>query len=333
MEKRKLIDTGLQEFVGEYEGTSYTQMMINSSLMEDNVENKRIRLNIGTIPNTDGTSNSTGFENSVEEETNFTQMINGTIHNSHGTSNITPQQFINSSPRMGFRNSSNSAPSLSGAVLENGVLYLGGITIKADGTSYTAENYTDPSPSGYRPEPTREENIDEYFHSLPKGYRFEPTDEELIVHYLKKKILKEELPINRFKEVDIYQYSTPEQLTADFNLIRESEWYFFTPRSKKYPNGQRPNRCTPDGYWKANGADGEIRSNREIVGYRKTLCFYKGNPPSGTKTNWLMHEYRINKNSDKTREDMKLDDCILVKMFEHQRVYNNRDNADRSRNV
>jgi hypothetical protein len=30
-----------------------------------------------------------------------------------------------------------------------------------------------------------------------------------------------------------------------------------------------------------------------VVGVKKALVFYKGRPPKGTKTNWIMHEYRL----------------------------------------
>lgn len=31
-----------------------------------------------------------------------------------------------------------------------------------------------------------------------------------------------------------------------------------------------------------------------IVGKKKSLVFYLGKPPSGNKTDWIMHEYTVN---------------------------------------
>lgn len=87
--------------------------------------------------------------------------------------------------------------------------------------------------------------------------------------------------------------------TDTYPEVGEREWYFFTPRNRKYPNGSRPNRCisSEDGFWKATGADTRVYSSsdeKSIVGFKKSLVFYKGKPPHGQKTNWLMHEYRFN---------------------------------------
>lgn len=79
---------------------------------------------------------------------------------------------------------------------------------------------------------------------------------------------------------------------AGMALYGEKEWYFFSPRDRKYPNGSRPNRAAGTGYWKATGADKPI-GKPKAVGIKKALVFYAGKAPRGVKTNWIMHEYRL----------------------------------------
>jgi hypothetical protein len=83
----------------------------------------------------------------------------------------------------------------------------------------------------------------------------------------------------------------------------EQEWYFFSPRDRKYPNGARPNRAATSGYWKATGTDKPIVTSNgaQKVGVKKALVFYGGKPPKGIKTNWIMHEYRLINNNPSSK--------------------------------
>lgn len=73
----------------------------------------------------------------------------------------------------------------------------------------------------------------------------------------------------------------------------EEEWYFFTPRDRKYPNGARPNRMAATGYWKATGTDRPVFSSAgsRIIGVKNALVFYKGRPPRGIKRSWTSMDY------------------------------------------
>nr|AFN55272.1 NAC domain-containing protein [Tamarix hispida] len=150
--------------------------------------------------------------------------------------------------------------------------------------------------------------------NLPPGFRFHPTDEELIVCYLKNQAVSLPCPASIIPEVDIYKFD-PWQLPekAEFG---ESEWYFFTPRERKYPNGARPNRAAVSGYWKATGTDKAIYSGNKYVGIKKALVFYKGRPPKGNKTEWIMHEYRLTDSPvNKKHGSMRLDDWVLCRIY------------------
>ncbi|KAK2981176.1 hypothetical protein RJ640_000287, partial [Escallonia rubra] len=137
--------------------------------------------------------------------------------------------------------------------------------------------------------------------AFPPGYRFLPTDEELIVCYLARKVHNLELPPNKIGEVNLYEYH-PQELAGMCGSSGDQWVYFFTPRDRKYKNGNRPNRVVCGGYWKATGADKDIKSGGRVVGAKKSLVFYVGNPSKGSKTNWIMHEFVLRKNAPQSEE-------------------------------
>ncbi|GAB4829128.1 NAC domain-containing protein 2 [Ancistrocladus abbreviatus] len=158
--------------------------------------------------------------------------------------------------------------------------------------------------------------------NLPPGFRFHPTDEELIIYYLRNQAMSQPCPVSIIPEVDIYKFD-PWQL-PDKAEFGENEWYFFSPRDRKYPNGIRPNRATVSGYWKATGTDKAIYSGAKYVGIKKALVFYQGRPPKGNKSDWIMHEYRLTEPRARPIKQrgssMRLDDWVLCRIYKKRHV-------------
>ncbi|KAK7385158.1 hypothetical protein VNO78_30870 [Psophocarpus tetragonolobus] len=150
--------------------------------------------------------------------------------------------------------------------------------------------------------------------NLPPGFRFHPTDEELVLHYLCRKCATQQIAVPVIAEIDLYKFD-PWDLPG-MALYGEKEWYFFSPRDRKYPNGTRPNRSARTGYWKATGADKPI-GNPRPVGIKKALVFYSGKAPKGDKTNWIMHEYRLAHVDRSARKNntLRLDDWVLCRIY------------------
>lgn len=126
------------------------------------------------------------------------------------------------------------------------------------------------------------------------GFRFHPTEEELLDFYLKNMVYGKRMHYDIIGFLNIYHHD-PWDLPR-LAKIGEREWYFFVPRDRKHGSGGRPNRTTENGFWKATGSDRKIVSlsdPKRIIGLRKTLVFYKGRAPRGSKTDWVMNEYRL----------------------------------------
>ncbi|KAE9610163.1 hypothetical protein Lal_00006281 [Lupinus albus] len=128
---------------------------------------------------------------------------------------------------------------------------------------------------------------------LPPGFRFQPTDEELVFQYLKCKIFSYPLPASIIPEINVCNYD-PWDFPGNWE---QQERYFFSSKEAKYRRGNRMNRRTISGFWKATGSDKKISSSTSscdsIVGIRKNHVFYKGKSPNGSRTDWVLHEYRL----------------------------------------
>ncbi|KAI4365297.1 hypothetical protein MLD38_021292 [Melastoma candidum] len=155
--------------------------------------------------------------------------------------------------------------------------------------------------------------------SVPPGFRFHPTDEELLSYYLKKKVSYEAFDLDVIKEVDLNKLE-PWDLKDKCKIGSgpQDEWYFFSHKDKKYPTGTRTNRATTAGFWKATGRDKSIHLSNggasRRIGMRKTLVFYTGRAPHGQKTDWIMHEYRL-EDEHGFASDLQEDGWVVCRVF------------------
>ncbi|XP_042062457.1 NAC domain-containing protein 35-like [Salvia splendens] len=144
------------------------------------------------------------------------------------------------------------------------------------------------------------------------GFRFHPTEEELVEFYLRRKVEGKRFNVELITFLDLYRYD-PWELPA-LAAIGEKEWYFYVPRDRKYRNGDRPNRVTTSGYWKATGADRMIRSeNLRSIGLKKTLVFYSGKAPKGIRTSWIMNEFRLPHHDTERLQKAEISLCRVYK--------------------
>nr|UBT01664.1 NAC transcription factor 60 [Litchi chinensis] len=156
---------------------------------------------------------------------------------------------------------------------------------------------------------------------VPPGFRFHPTDEELLHYYLRKKVSFQKFDMEVIREVDLNKMEPWElQERCRIGSTPQNEWYFFSHKDRKYPTGSRTNRATTAGFWKATGRDKCIRNSYKKIGMRKTLVFYRGRAPHGQKTDWIMHEYRL-EDGDDAQENPNEDGWVVCRVFKKKNLF------------
>nr|AXU39988.1 NAC protein [Lilium pumilum] len=167
---------------------------------------------------------------------------------------------------------------------------------------------------------------------LPPGFRFHPRDEELVCDYLAKKVAGDVNGSGGF-------YGCPMLIDVDLNkcepwdlpemaCVGGKDWYFFNLRDRKYATGQRTNRATMSGYWKATGKDRPVSRKGSLVGMRKTLVFYQGRAPKGRKTDWVMHEFRMEGPSEQPKQISFKEDWVLCRVFYKSKATTSKPSTD-----
>ncbi|PHU30118.1 Protein BEARSKIN2 [Capsicum chinense] len=153
---------------------------------------------------------------------------------------------------------------------------------------------------------------------VPPGFRFHPTEEELLHYYLKKKLSFHKFDMEVIREIDLNKVEPWElQERCNIGSTPQNEWYFFSHKDRKYPTGSRTNRATNAGFWKATGRDKCIRNSFKKIGMRKTLVFYRGRAPHGQKTDWIMHEYRL----EDADENISEDGWVICRVFKKKNLF------------
>ncbi|KAF9587155.1 hypothetical protein IFM89_039595 [Coptis chinensis] len=158
---------------------------------------------------------------------------------------------------------------------------------------------------------------------VPPGFRFHPTDEELLYYYLRKKISFQKFDLEVIREVDLNKIEPWDlQVVCTFCEMRSLvRLKLPLHKDRKYPTGSRTNRATNAGFWKATGRDKCIRNSFKKIGMRKTLVFYRGRAPHGQKTDWIMHEYRLEDTDDYQGNSGSEDGWVVCRVFKKKNLF------------
>ncbi|KAF9607873.1 hypothetical protein IFM89_003577 [Coptis chinensis] len=134
---------------------------------------------------------------------------------------------------------------------------------------------------------------------------FDPCDKELIEGYLMNKISNR--PVDQYQLTIFKMWILLSILLKTSQGRKNNTLYFFTPRHRHFPLALRRVRGAGEGgYWKISGRTSKIYGKDGNVGYKKPFNFYRGRPGRDEKTDWIMHEYIVQRGSGLVADNMVL---------------------------
>ncbi|XP_057488265.1 NAC domain-containing protein 82-like [Actinidia eriantha] len=124
--------------------------------------------------------------------------------------------------------------------------------------------------------------------TFPVSFLFRPTDYEVIKHYLLKKQIGEELPLNGvIQERDVYS----EEVLSEVFRSSETHVYFFTQLKKKFLNGSNHDRTVGKATWRSESVDDIRLDEKTVIGKKRVLDYI--NPGSVGDRDWNMKEFSL----------------------------------------
>ncbi|KAL0351233.1 UNVERIFIED_CONTAM: protein BEARSKIN2 [Sesamum calycinum] len=153
---------------------------------------------------------------------------------------------------------------------------------------------------------------------VPPGFRFHPTDEELLHFYLKKKVSFQKFDMEVIREVDLNKIEPWElQERCKIGSTHKNEWYFSaTDRKISNIRDKQGYKC------------GILESYRQRQMHKEQLqedwneenpCVLRGRAPHGQKTDWIMHEYRL-EDSDNDPQPTE-DGWVVCRVFKKKNLF------------
>ncbi|OIV96443.1 hypothetical protein TanjilG_09870 [Lupinus angustifolius] len=151
---------------------------------------------------------------------------------------------------------------------------------------------------------------------LPIGYRFCPNDEDLVNFYLTKKAFGEPVFPNIIPDINFFQ-NHPSSFPEGGRFFLEKRYFFSITRRPVLVN-MHEQIAASSGYWRTKGRTKEIviSGNDQLIGIKNMFVFWEGRDTIQTKTNWVMHEFRLTHRT--TPNQLQVADWAVYRLFQEK---------------